>query len=105
MHIDVENGNPELKTLARSYARRVNGSIKSMKFDSKNGDFEVTFVTGMVGEESEIFASDEFYYDKGKVVEVGGEEGGAEARVEGDFVRVKNLVEGVEVTVKVSNKE
>ena len=99
MRIDVEKGNTELQTLARTYARKVNGVVKDMKFQSGNGGFEVRFVTGEVGGESEVFASDYYYYPRGKDVAVVGN--GAEAFVEGDFVRVKNLVKGIEVTVKI----
>ncbi|GMH73150.1 hypothetical protein TL16_g06106 [Triparma laevis f. inornata] len=107
MHVDVENGNAELRTLARSYARKTAGVVESMNFDSDSGEFVLTFTTGAVGGESEIFASDFYYYGRGKnvVVEGGEVDGGAVSFVvDGDYVRVTNVVEGVEVVVTVTAK-
>jgi len=103
MHVDVENGNAELKTLARSYARKTAGVINSMNFDSESSEFILKFKTGAVGGETEIFASDTYYYTAGKDVIVDATDA-VSVVVDGDFVKVTNVIEGVEVVVTVKRK-
>jgi endoglycosylceramidase len=101
MHIDVENGNPEYKTLARSYARRTSGVVKTMAFDIDSSEFKLEYTSAKVGGETEIFCSTKYYYESGMDVAV---EGPATFSVEGDFVRVTTTEEGQPITVTVTKK-